>query len=83
MIGIISSRLLGMLSPGLRYRLISTYSNTRLSLSSVPDVTADWSEPAHTRTGVLHLVVGEPSASLGRPAPMLMTPPSSWGASAE
>ena len=41
MMGIISSRLLGMLSPGLRYRFISTYSKTCLSLSSAEEVTVD------------------------------------------
>lgn len=79
MIGIISSLLLGMLSPALRYRLISTNSNNRLSLSSAAEVTAERSEPAHTRTGVLLLSTRAAGASLGSGAPMLMIPPSSVG----
>jgi hypothetical protein len=77
MIGIISSRLLGMLSPDLRYRLTSRNSNRRLSLSSAVAVTAERSEPAHTSTGVLHLETRAAGASLGTGAPMLITPPSS------
>lgn len=76
-IGIISSRLAGMLSPGRRYRLISTEAKTCLSLSSEEDVTADWSEPAQTRTGVLLGGFRDAGAEVGRPAPMLMMPPSS------
>lgn len=77
MIGIISSRLAGILSPGLRYRFTSTYSKTCLSLSSDDVVTADLSEPAQTRTGVLHFGSSDAGESLGKPAPMLMIPPSS------
>ena len=77
MIGIISSRLLGILSPGLRYLLTSTDSKTCLSLSSELDVTDDWSEPAHTRMGVLRFGSRDAGASPGSPAPMLITPPNS------
>lgn len=77
MMGIISSRLLGMLSPDLRYRLISVNSNRRLSLSSAVSVMTERSEPAHTSTGVLHLDTKPAGASLGSAPPTLMTPPSS------
>lgn len=71
MIGIISSRLLGMLSPDLRYRLISTNSNACLSLSSELEVTMDESAPAQTSTGVLLFGLRDAGASLGKPAPIL------------
>jgi hypothetical protein len=46
-------------------------------LSSAVGVTVERSEPAHTRTGVLHLDTRPAGASLGRGPPMLMTPPNS------
>jgi hypothetical protein len=75
--GSISSLLLGIESPGLRYRLNSTNSKTRFSLSSAAEVTVEASEPAHTSTGVLHLGPSEAGASAGSGAPMLIMPPSS------
>lgn len=77
MIGIISSRLLGIPSPDLRYLFTSTFSNSRLSLSSEVDVTAERSEPPHTRTGVLFFDTRPAGASLGKGPPMVMMPPSS------
>jgi len=50
-------------------------------LSSDDDVTLDSLEPAHMRTGVLHIETRAAGASLGSGAPMLMTPPSSEFAS--
>lgn len=82
MMGIISSRLLGMLSPDLRYRFISTVSKTCLSFSSELEVTEDASEPAHTSTGALFLGFRDAGTSPGRAPPTLITPPSSADAAA-
>ena len=54
MIGIISSRLLGMPSPERLYLLISTCENTFFSFSSEASVTDEALEPAQTRIGVWH-----------------------------
>lgn len=77
MIGIISSRLLGMLSPGFRYRLTSTNSKILASFSSDVEVTEDRTPPAQTRMGDLLFATSAVGASLGNGAPMLMTPLSS------
>lgn len=77
-IGYISSRLLGIVSPDLRYRLNWTDSNTALSLFSADEVTHGLSLPEQTRIGVLRFGDKEAAASLGRGPPTLITPPSSF-----
>lgn len=71
MIGIISSRLLGILSPDFRYRLISINAKVCFSFSSEVEVTKDESVPAQTSTGVLLFGFKDAGASVGNPAPML------------
>ncbi len=75
--GSISSRSLGIVSPGRRYRLVSTASKTCLSFSSDEGVTTESLEPPQTSNGVLHLLTRAAGASPGSPPPILMTPPSS------
>ncbi len=75
--GSISSRSRGMVSPGRRYRLVSTASKTCLSFSSDEGVTTESLEPPQTSTGVLHLLINAAGTSPGNPPPILMTPPSS------
>ena len=75
MIGSISSRFRGMLSPGLLYLLTSTCSKTRLSLSIDVVVTEDRSDPAQTKIGVLHFSARIAALVLDKAAPILMIPP--------
>lgn len=77
MIGIISSRFEGIVSPGRRYLLISTNSKLRLSLSTAEESIEVLSLPPQTNIGVLHLLFEDAVASLGSGAPILTTPPSS------
>lgn len=77
MIGSISSRFFGIVSPDLRYRLSCTDSKTFLSFSSAEEVTHGLSIPEETKTGVLHFGLRDAGASFGRGPPTLIMPPSS------
>lgn len=77
MMGSISSRFFGIVSPDLRYRLNCTVSKTFLSFSPAEDVTHGLSIPEQTKTGVLHFGFRDAGASFGKGPPTLITPPSS------
>lgn len=77
MMGSISSRPCGIVSPVLLYFESLTFSKLCFNFSSALDVTHRLSVPAQTMIGVLLLGSDEGGASAGKDPPILMTPPNS------